>query len=64
MIVVWRPDRRRIAPDRQRERKQSKGENPGRPDTDGRGSDRTPKQARNAIARPPGEAKSPRPGQD
>jgi hypothetical protein len=61
MIVVWRPDRRRIAPDRQRERKQSRGENPGRPDTDGHGSERAPKQARYAIARPPARPNRPDP---
>ncbi len=61
MIVVWRPDRRRIAPDRQRERKQSRGENPGRLDTDGRGSERAPKQARYPIARPPGRPNRPDP---
>jgi ATP-dependent RNA helicase SUPV3L1/SUV3 len=59
MIVVWRPDRRRISPDRERERKQSKGENPGRPDTDGRGSDRTPQQARSAVGRRPGRPNRP-----
>ncbi len=58
MIVVWRPDRRRTSPDRQRERKQSKGENPGRPDPRGEGSDRAPKQARSATMRQPGRPNS------
>lgn len=61
MIVVWRPDRRRIAPDRPRERKQSKSENPGPPDTDGLGADRMRKQARYAVARPPGRPNRPYP---
>ena len=59
MIVVWRPERRRISPDRQRERKQSKGETPGLLDTAGHGSDRTPKQARYAVARQPGRPNRP-----
>ena len=61
MIVVWRPDRRRISPDRQRERKQSKSETPGPLDTDGRGSDRAPKPARYAVARPAGRPNRPDP---
>ena len=61
MIVVWRPDRRRSSPDRQRERKHSKGENPGRLDTDSRGSDRMRGQARNAVACLPGRPNRPDP---
>lgn len=59
-IVVWRPDRRRISPDRQRDRRQSKNENPEPLDM-GRGPDRMPQQARSVVARPPGKANRPNP---
>jgi ATP-dependent RNA helicase SUPV3L1/SUV3 len=53
VVIVWRPDRRRISPSREREGKQSKSETPGRSDTDGRRSDQTPKRTREAVARLP-----------
>ena len=37
------------------------GENPGRLDRDGRGSDRTPQQTRNPVARLPGRPNRPDP---
>ena len=53
VVVVWRPDHRRIALNRERPGKQSRSGTPGRLDTDGHGSDPTPKQARKAAERFP-----------
>jgi ATP-dependent RNA helicase SUPV3L1/SUV3 len=47
MIVVWRPDRRRVWPNREREDKQAKSPKsgpPGRLDSDGRAPVQTPKR--------------------
>ena len=53
VVVVWRPDHRRIALNRARPGKQPRSGTPGRLDTDGHGSDPTPKQARKAAERFP-----------
>jgi hypothetical protein len=53
MIVVWRPDHRRSAPNRGGERKHPRGATPGRLDTESHTADRTPRRTREADARLP-----------
>ena len=53
MIVVWRPDHRRSAPNRGGERKHPRGATPGRLDTESHTADQTPRRTREADARLP-----------
>jgi ATP-dependent RNA helicase SUPV3L1/SUV3 len=52
VIVVWRPDHRRVSSRRERESKQSRSEGPSRPDAPGPSPGATPNWRRETVAHP------------